>query len=153
MWKASKRQAMIDDYLTTTKRNEFVPAEFVDWLAGEDQETLNGHVRMQWVPVERHLTPALIRVESLADDLAGLERRFALPPLSGRPGLLESGHHRKKLDGPSGADLERRLDERLPLHRAGDIALPAVDTPRLAGTELGRRLRHVFARDYEAYGY
>lgn len=31
----AKRQAIIDGYLSSTRRNMFVPAEFIDWLSGQ----------------------------------------------------------------------------------------------------------------------
>lgn len=38
----AQRQRIIDDYLVETRRNMFIPAEFVDWLAAQPEHEMYG---------------------------------------------------------------------------------------------------------------
>jgi hypothetical protein len=134
------------------------PLSFSDFLhALERVETrhLDPHLAGQHVPYEDRLRQCtVVRLETLADGLDALTDRFGLKARTGAPDdLLTSRHHIPKTLALEGAELERWLHAPVALMRAGTVPLPVVDTPRLAGTAIGARIRRIFAADYEAYGY
>ena len=123
-------------------------AEFIDWMAATPVARQNPHVRAQWLGFETGLKIECVPIEDLVGRLAALEQRFGLPAVSARTDLLSSGHHRPRSLRMDPADLQQQLSA--PVLPGDFDARPApfVDTPVLAGTLIGARLRAVLAMDY-----
>jgi hypothetical protein len=122
--------------------------DFLDWLEATPPAAQNNHVRAQRLAWEGRVARRLLPVEELTPRLLVLESAFGLQTLASTPGLLDSGHHRSKGDTPEAQALERWLLAPAPVGAFERGAPPAVDSRVLAGTELGERLRVVFAADY-----
>ena len=69
-------------------------ADFVDWLGATPTQAQDPHVRQQWMGFEPGRRIECVPIEDLAARLGELEQRFGLPPVSARPEIFRSGHHR-----------------------------------------------------------
>jgi hypothetical protein len=124
-------------------------AEFIEWVAATPPERQNPHVRQQWMGFEEGRRIEIVPIEDLLTQLAGLERRFGLPPVSGQTQLFTSGHHRPRSERRGETALEALLHTPVaPGHF--DTQLPPVVDSRCLPDGLGARLRAVLAADYRA---
>lgn len=126
-------------------------AEFVEWMAATPPERQNPHVRGQWMPFESGRRIEIVPIEDLVSRLGELERRFGLPSVSDRAGLLSSGHHRAPGDRCEGSALETLLRVPVPPGGYERQRAPVVDSATLRDTAIGSRLREVLEGDYRAY--
>jgi hypothetical protein len=125
-------------------------ADFVEWMAATPLERQNPHVRAQWMPFESGRPIERLPIEGLVDQLAALEQRFGLPPLSAQEGLLASGHHRPRVVRIGAESLEALLRSPVSPGAFDTQPAPLVDSAALMHTGLGARLRAVLAADYRA---
>jgi hypothetical protein len=124
-------------------------AEFVEWIAATPVERQNPHVRQQWAGFEEGRRIEVVPIEDLIARLAGLERRFGLPALSGQAQLFASGHHRARAERIGKVALEAVLRAPVAPGAFDTEAPPFVDSACLPDV-LGARLRAVLAADYRA---
>lgn len=134
---------------------EIPSLSFLDFMrhvasVGATHDKINGHVAQQFVPIEDHVTPGIIKLEQFAEAIQKLESEFGLKrsPLTT---ISQSSHHKRSEvaiePSDAGSAAETDITDLM-------IAEQKVPTRSAFYNEETRHLvRTVYARDFKAYGY
>lgn len=127
--------------------------QYLDWLEEQEMTSLDGHFRQQYQEVEQNLDVEIFRIENIGDAFRRLEEDYNLKSSASERERIFTSHHHHLKGEVDVERIERYLRLGMPLIRSKNFPYFRVDTNLLAGQEVLDRVKAIYGRDFEAYGY
>ncbi|RIJ17149.1 hypothetical protein D1227_07305 [Henriciella mobilis] len=130
----------------------FTFRQFVDWLVAQRQNTLDLHLRQQFMTSETNFDVRVHQIEAGQQGMNALEAEFGLQSSAGKAEMFESRHHHAKtVIAPRPAI--SIFDAGIPVRRSAHFKVVEPTLEEFATDPVGAQLRKYFVEDFVRYGY
>ncbi|WP_084420414.1 sulfotransferase family 2 domain-containing protein [Henriciella litoralis] len=126
--------------------------QYCDWLGGQPESGLDPHIAPQHERVENNLEVRTLKIDGATDVFLEIETEYGLPSTENNMSIHHSSHHHKRKN-ITDEEATGLLTLGMPLKRERDFQVPDISPHIIAASPAGATLRHVYRRDFQAYGY